>query len=1039
MKHLSHWLVVLPAALLATPVVSAQSHTLQIFEEFGMPFVEDLANSVATDGIGNAYVVGSTRGSLAGAHLGQFDAYVAKYDGGGNALWSNQFGTIGFDNATAVATDFLGAVYVGGVTTGDLGDLHAGGEDAYLRKYDAQGTLLWTEQFGTSLNDEVTELSTDGSGNLYAAVRWGHPVAQVAGDASHVRKYDADGTLQWTFELPPDRFGELPGIEAVETDSQGNIYVAGYDYDKIFVSKYDADRNAVWTRRLGGTLGAESSPIPRAIAVDSSGSVIVGGHNIIPGNTQAWVAQYSSSGNRVWADVFDFPTGFSWANDAVYDVETDEAGNIYVAGQWQEVVAGEQFQPGYAFVRKYDPAGDVLWTWQHDKPSLPITYDVATGVAADPLGNVFISGHLADPVARNNRDAFLARFDASLPLGADFNGNGAVEQADLDLVLLHWGQSGEAASQEWINFRPSGIVDQAALDAVLLNWGKTGPLRGAPSQFSSSTEGVPEPTAIVLGTVAAILGFCVYGRPNCSRKDRRAMKPVLTHRIWLLAALLHLTLAPLIHAAEFFGLGDVIGGPGLSAERLSSFESLSRDGSTVVGAIRQSTPSGFAGIDVFRWRRNTGMVGLGFPGVRPAVNHDGSTILNHDLGQLGEFTLWTENGGPQHLGPLGPGGPFAGSVVRTNGTHFFGSTFLRNNPMNASFWYRWTEATGLEPVRTGSIQDMSLNGIGVGGSADGHAVIWTEEAGEQPLISESHYSSGANRISDDGSVIIGTTSQVEGGPSSLFRWTEAEGVQRLGPITDLTLPTMSRDGSAIFYIDENRNFRWKDGVVIELVIPETIGGGPSATRLESLPTLAVPSHDGSTLTGIVGFTTKVIWREGRGVMSLEGMLVEDFGLADSLAGWDLNRHMGSSTRTHISDDGLVLAGSATNPVGATESFVIYLDPNGDYSANAIVDQADLDLALLNWGQPGADAPQEWINFRPGGIVDQAALDGVLLNWGKTGPLFGAPPLFAGIASPAVPEPATITIGLLAAACAIASRRIWRSRSPLLRLASLRES
>jgi hypothetical protein len=45
-----------------------------------------------------------------------------------------------------------------------------------------------------------------------------------------------------------------------------------------------------------------------------------------------------------------------------------------------------------------------------------------------------------------------------------------------------------------------------------------------------------------------------------------------------------------------------------------------------------------------------------------------------------------------------------------------------------------------------------------------------------------------------------------------------------------------------------------------------------------------------------------------------------------------------------------------------------------------VEQADLDLVLLNWGQPGV--PGGWVHDLPEGTIDQAELDGVLLNWGN---------------------------------------------------------
>lgn len=39
--------------------------------------------------------------------------------------------------------------------------------------------------------------------------------------------------------------------------------------------------------------------------------------------------------------------------------------------------------------------------------------------------------------------------------------------------------------------------------------------------------------------------------------------------------------------------------------------------------------------------------------------------------------------------------------------------------------------------------------------------------------------------------------------------------------------------------------------------------------------------------------------------------------------------------------------------------------------------------LLNWGADASTRPDEWLYYPPRGIVDQAELDAVLLNWGAT--------------------------------------------------------
>jgi hypothetical protein len=95
------------------------------------------------------------------------------------------------------------------------------------------------------------------------------------------------------------------------------------------------------------------------------------------------------------------------------------------------------------------------------------------GLAAGPDGLYFTDLYkdidAATPIDPGAR-VYRVRYK---PLPGDYDGDGAVEQGDLDLVLLHWGQPAEATPPGWINNLPTGTVGQAQLDAVLLNWGET--------------------------------------------------------------------------------------------------------------------------------------------------------------------------------------------------------------------------------------------------------------------------------------------------------------------------------------------------------------------------------------------------------------------------------------------------------------------------------------------------------------------------------------------------------------------------------------
>jgi murein DD-endopeptidase MepM/ murein hydrolase activator NlpD len=130
---------------------------------------------------------------------------------------------------------------------------------------------------------------------------------------------------------------------------------------------------------------------------------------------------------------------------------------------------------------------------QGETPLVVTFNENATLAAIEHLVRNLTFANLSQETATNHRYVRLALVDdtgqtSNLPIAhalvdprpilpevlpGDFSGNGRVEQADLDLVLLHWGQDGAGTPATWTGPPASGQVDQGELDAVLLNWGAT--------------------------------------------------------------------------------------------------------------------------------------------------------------------------------------------------------------------------------------------------------------------------------------------------------------------------------------------------------------------------------------------------------------------------------------------------------------------------------------------------------------------------------------------------------------------------------------
>ena len=81
-------------------------------------------------------------------------------------LGPSNFGTPEFDAAYGLARHSSG-VYAVWYTEGNLHGTPKGGNDAFVRKYDRSGTILWGRRFGTAASDYALGAASDSGNNVY--------------------------------------------------------------------------------------------------------------------------------------------------------------------------------------------------------------------------------------------------------------------------------------------------------------------------------------------------------------------------------------------------------------------------------------------------------------------------------------------------------------------------------------------------------------------------------------------------------------------------------------------------------------------------------------------------------------------------------------------------------------------------------------------------------------------------------------------------------------------------------------------------------
>jgi hypothetical protein len=379
--------------------------------------------ALATDAAGNVYAGGQFEGTavfnpasregVPGLGLLTSNvpgAFLAKYDADGGFLWAKRVGDGASGMVMYIVADAKGFVYVVG-EFGYTAIFHIGGRvrelkspdagNGFVAKYDADGNCLWAEQVGGKGGACCAALAVTDNGTVYvsgkvfglATVHAGNEV-QIGvpnHETAYVAKLNEVGEWQWVRSFQGDANADSRS-HALALDREGKVYVTGGftgtvdfgrgvtehqlkapDMGDVFVSKMDGNGACLWVRQMRGTgqgLGGEGN----AIAFDGEGAVYVAGCI-----------------GRV--------TVVGWGDNAVL---LQSEGDLDM------------------FIAKMSDAGDLRWAHRFGGPG----QDTVQGVAVDPAGGVFVTGHFQGTAtfdetacgpaltASGPMDAFLFKFNA---------------------------------------------------------------------------------------------------------------------------------------------------------------------------------------------------------------------------------------------------------------------------------------------------------------------------------------------------------------------------------------------------------------------------------------------------------------------------------------------------------------------------------------------------------------------------------------------------------------------------------------------------
>jgi hypothetical protein len=351
------------------------------------------AISPVTDQFGNVYMAGFTFGTIAGQSYGKTDGFISKYDSTGNTVWMKQFGTNEEDRISCLTIDDRGNLYVVGNTKGTLIDKSFGNDDIIVIRFDTSGTIQWQKQFGSDSSDVGNSIVADNKGNIYVSAKTKGLMGKTSFGKTDciLIKLDNKGNIIWT-----DQFGTTDDDDCIgiNGDNASNIYVSGYTKGDL------ASRNKGHMDALIGKFtdngeqvkviqfGTEAFDVVSNLVIDkdkfiyASGSTggDLGGKQ--QGSGDSFLSKLNENLEILWTRQFGTN---KW--DGINGMALNEKVSEDI------VVSGCQNWPScQAFVRIYKKDGSLLWSNNYIA-SGKNGGTCGKGVCIDNKGNIYHTGN----------------------------------------------------------------------------------------------------------------------------------------------------------------------------------------------------------------------------------------------------------------------------------------------------------------------------------------------------------------------------------------------------------------------------------------------------------------------------------------------------------------------------------------------------------------------------------------------------------------------------------------------------------------------
>ncbi len=194
-------------------------------------------------------------GYIATGYIDDTDLVVYRFDPEGNIVWSRtDLNTnTSFHQGHAIIETDDGSIVIAGSCNACAG----GGSDIYVLKLDPHGELLWSEGFGSAVNDEAWDVIEDSSGRIVVTGAYRDASTD---DVFMLQLNSSDGSVIRDRKYKGTNDRDDRGFAIIESSTDNNYLIAGStsfapDVTFVYLLKISSTTgDTLWTRELGSGL-----------------------------------------------------------------------------------------------------------------------------------------------------------------------------------------------------------------------------------------------------------------------------------------------------------------------------------------------------------------------------------------------------------------------------------------------------------------------------------------------------------------------------------------------------------------------------------------------------------------------------------------------------------------------------------------------------------------------------------------------------------------------------------------------------------------